>query len=218
MRTTKIMALSVASALTLAACGGADEDDTATVAGDIGASDESGMDMEDQILGNEMDADELSGRMTDGEVTRYRIDETGDDEVEVAVASPSPNMERMRAEPLTEEQEMRRASVDVEQVKRDTGTEARARVQERRPLYDPRWDGDASFAELDRNNDGRMSIAEFAIYDLANVNPTVKGSKDDEMMPYVSDDAINMVAVDFVRLDTDGDYFLSREEFLPATR
>lgn len=80
-------------------------------------------------------------------------------------------------------------------------------------LRDPRVDGPASFAVLDRNRDGRLSPAEFAIYDLENVRPTVKGKKNDEMRPFVSNEALNMSITDFRKLDGNGDWFLTSAEF-----
>ncbi|MBZ6378188.1 hypothetical protein B5C34_01100 [Pacificimonas flava] len=205
----------IASTVALAACGsGADEADT--VPDDtIGMEDESGMDTEDAMLGNDLDGEMQDGMMA-GEETTYLVDETDEDEVTVAEARPSSDLEAMRATPMTAEQTERRSEIDTDEVSADTSAEVRARSEAGEPLYDPAMDGDASFASLDRDNNGRLSIAEFAVYDLANVNPTMKEGADDQTRPYVSTEAINMATDDFVRLDTDGDYFLSREEFRPA--
>lgn len=70
-----------------------------------------------------------------------------------------------------------------------------------------------SFRALDRNSDGRMSPAEFAIYRLDGVRPNHKGNKADDMAPYVSTQALNQTIVEFRRLDRNNDWFVSPVEF-----
>lgn len=78
--------------------------------------------------------------------------------------------------------------------------------------------GATSFAGLDRDNDARLSPAEYAIYNLASETPARQGATNDEQPPFVSDEALNRSATDFRRLDANGDFFLSPEEFQRGAR
>ena len=78
--------------------------------------------------------------------------------------------------------------------------------------------GSGGFAELDRDSDSRLSPAEYAIHALPSETAARQGATNDENPPYVSDEALNSVATSFRRLDTNGDFFLSEEEFQAATR
>jgi hypothetical protein len=75
-----------------------------------------------------------------------------------------------------------------------------------------------SFGALDRNEDGRLSPAEFAIYRLRSLQPARKGMKADDLPPYVPTSALNTTIVEFRPLDEDNDWFLSRPEFAAAAR
>ena len=75
-----------------------------------------------------------------------------------------------------------------------------------------------SFGALDRDGDSRLSPAEYAIYALPSETPARQGATNDENPPYVSDEALNSVVTSFRRLDTNGDFFLSEEEFPAASR
>lgn len=70
-----------------------------------------------------------------------------------------------------------------------------------------------SFRALDRNSDGRLSPAEFAIYRLDGVRPNHKGNKADDMAPYVPTHALNRTIGEFRRLDRNNDWFVSPAEF-----
>ena len=70
-----------------------------------------------------------------------------------------------------------------------------------------------SFDALDRNNDGRLSPAEFAVFHLPEVQPARQGAKADDMPPYVSTNALNRSIGAFRRLDRNDDWFISRAEF-----
>lgn len=72
--------------------------------------------------------------------------------------------------------------------------------------------GDA-FTRLDRNGDGRLSPAEFAIYRVAGVKPNQQGRKADDMAPFVPTKALNLAIPEFRRLDRDNDWFMSAAEF-----
>ena len=73
--------------------------------------------------------------------------------------------------------------------------------------------GSSRFSSLDRDGDGRLSPAECAIYDLPAETPARQGATDDQNPPFVSDEALNASAMSFRGLDSDGDFFLSAEEF-----
>lgn len=75
--------------------------------------------------------------------------------------------------------------------------------------------GTAGFTQSDRDNDGRLSPAEYAIYALSEETPARQGAVNDESPPFVSDEALNEVATEFRRRDANGDFFLSPDEFSP---
>lgn len=75
-----------------------------------------------------------------------------------------------------------------------------------------------SFAGFDRDNDGRLSPAEYAIYALPSETPARQGAVNDENPPFVSDEALNQSITSFRRLDANGDFFLSPQEFQPGAR
>ena len=66
----------------------------------------------------------------------------------------------------------------------------------------------------DRDGDGRLSPAEYAALTMPSVDPTQKApGSNDEMRPYVSDEALNEAITGFRRLDTNGDFYLSPDEY-----
>ena len=77
----------------------------------------------------------------------------------------------------------------------------------------PSKSGRMTFASLDRNKDGRLSPAEFAVFHVPGVEPRRQGAKADDMAPYVSTDTLNRSIGAFRRLDRNDDWFLSRAEF-----
>lgn len=78
--------------------------------------------------------------------------------------------------------------------------------------------GAAGFTGLDRDGDGRLSPAEYAIHAIPGETPARQGATNDEKPPYVSDEALNQVVTSFRKLDTNGDFFLSDTEFKPNSR
>ena len=72
-----------------------------------------------------------------------------------------------------------------------------------------------SFSDLDRNDDGKLSVAEWAIYAVG-VDPTVKKGEDDQKPPYATADQLNRAADGFFAYDTDGDTYLQEGEFEQA--
>ena len=70
------------------------------------------------------------------------------------------------------------------------------------------------FAYLDRNSDGRLSVAEYAIWAVrANPNTPVAN---DQTKPYISTDQINEAGQTFFYFDEDGNSYLSNAEFTTA--
>ena len=70
------------------------------------------------------------------------------------------------------------------------------------------------FAYLDRNSDGRLSVAEYAIWAVrANPNTPVENN---QTKPYISTDQINEAGQTFFYFDEDGDSYLSDSEFTTA--
>lgn len=71
-----------------------------------------------------------------------------------------------------------------------------------------------SFSYLDRNDDGRLSVAEYAIWALpTNPNPP---EPNDALGPHLTQDQINEAGQTFFYFDDDGDTYLSQEEFQDA--
>ena len=72
----------------------------------------------------------------------------------------------------------------------------------------------AGFAETDLDGDGQITPAEFAVRELDRVDPAQKAAgADDDMRPYVSDEALNRVIESFRKLDANGDFRLTPAEF-----
>lgn len=71
-----------------------------------------------------------------------------------------------------------------------------------------------SFDYLDRNDDGQLSVAEYAIWALpTNPNPP---EPNDAIGPHMTTDEINTAGQTFFYFDDDGDTYLSPEEFQDA--
>ena len=70
------------------------------------------------------------------------------------------------------------------------------------------------FAYLDRNSDGKLSVAEYAIWAVpSNPNPPVSN---DQTKPYITTAQINEAGQTFFYFDEDGDSYLSDGEFSAA--
>lgn len=73
---------------------------------------------------------------------------------------------------------------------------------------------DMNFSYLDRNEDGQLSVAEYAIWALpTDPNPPVQN---DARGPHLTQDEINTAGQTFFYFDDDGDTYLSQEEFQDA--
>ena len=71
-----------------------------------------------------------------------------------------------------------------------------------------------SFSYLDRNDDGQLSVAEYAIWSLpTDPNPP---EPNDAQAPHLTQDEINTAGETFFYFDDDGDSYLSQEEFQDA--
>lgn len=71
-----------------------------------------------------------------------------------------------------------------------------------------------TYSWLDRNNDGRLSVAEYAIWALP-TDPT-DFAANDEKRPYLTPAQINEAGQTFFYFDADGDTYLSQSEFQAA--
>ena len=94
---------------------------------------------------------------------------------------------------------------------RASSGEARESSNEAQPLR-PR--GQMDFAFLDRNGDGELSVAEYAIWAVP-VNPREQADND-ALRPYLSAEQINEARRTFFYFDSDGDSYLSPGEFMTA--
>lgn len=72
------------------------------------------------------------------------------------------------------------------------------------------------WAYLDRNSDGMLSVAEYAIWAIP-VDPN-KPKPNDEIKPYLNSDQANKAADSFFFFDQDGSTYLSEQEFAMARR
>lgn len=73
-----------------------------------------------------------------------------------------------------------------------------------------------SWSYLDRNSDGRLSVAEYAIWAIP-LDPNAP-KPNDQTKPYVTAEQANKAADSFFYYDTDGDSYLSQREFTTARR
>ena len=74
--------------------------------------------------------------------------------------------------------------------------------------------GTMSFAQLDRNGDGKLSVAEYAIY-ATGLNPS-QPKPNDQTRPYATAEQLNTAADSFFHYDTNGDSYLQPDEFQMA--
>ncbi|MEP2235059.1 MAG: hypothetical protein ABJM58_08680 [Alteripontixanthobacter sp.] len=87
-------------------------------------------------------------------------------------------------------------------------------IGKRSPDSNMRDRGDMNWGYLDRNNDNQLSVAEYAIWAIP-LDPNAK-AKNDQGQPELTSDQINKAADSFFYYDTDGDTYLSRQEFSNA--
>ena len=96
-----------------------------------------------------------------------------------------------------------RAEMTAASSARDAGTTMRARK-------------DMTWPYLDRNDDNRLSVAEYAIWAIP-LDPNAPAANDSDE-PQLTADQINKAADSFFYYDLDGDTYLSRREFTSARR
>lgn len=72
------------------------------------------------------------------------------------------------------------------------------------------------WAYLDRNSDGKLSVAEYALWAIP-VDPN-EPKRNDQTKPYLNADQANKAADSFFFFDQDGTTYLSQEEFARARR
>lgn len=74
--------------------------------------------------------------------------------------------------------------------------------------------GEMDFMWLDRNSDGQLSVAEYALWALP-ASPNT-AAPNDQTKPYLTDNQINQAAQTFFYFDNDGNSYLSEGEFQAA--
>ncbi len=74
--------------------------------------------------------------------------------------------------------------------------------------------GQMDFAFLDRNDDGKLSVAEYAIWAVG-ANPTTP-APNDETRPFMTQEQLNEAGQTFFHFDQDGSTYLSESEFQAA--
>ena len=97
-----------------------------------------------------------------------------------------------------------------------TDVEAQAASQPRDANSNMRSRSNMTWSYLDRNGDGQLSVAEYAIWAIP-LDPT-EPKRNDETQPYLTSDQANKAADSFFYYDVDGDTYLSQREFTAARR
>ena len=78
------------------------------------------------------------------------------------------------------------------------------------------YNASSNFSDLDRNNDGKLSVAEYAVWAVGADPRSKKASANDQNRPYVDADALNSAADGFYYYDQNGDTYLQENEFQSA--
>lgn len=145
---------------------------------------------------------------------------------------------------LSEEAQARRTAADIDAMQADYGTyrgeimservrmgnnrdaatdmsdddraEMTAASQARDPATNMRTRANMTWGYLDRNDDDKLSIAEYAIWAIP-LDPNAS-APNDAGQPQLTADQANKAADSFFYYDADGDTYLSRREFTAARR
>lgn len=145
---------------------------------------------------------------------------------------------------LSEEAQTRRAAADMDAMQTDYGTyrdeirgeqvrmgnnrdagvdmsdddraEMTAAAQARAPATNMRTRANMTWGYLDRNDDDKLSVAEYAIWAIP-LDPNAS-APNDTGQPQITADQANKAADSFFYYDADGDTYLSRREFTAARR
>lgn len=97
-----------------------------------------------------------------------------------------------------------------------TDAETAAAAQARDPATNMRARKNMTWSYLDRNGDGKLSVAEYAIWAIP-LDPS-QPKPNDETKPYLTSEQANKAADSFFYYDQDGDTYLSQQEFSAARR
>lgn len=97
-----------------------------------------------------------------------------------------------------------------------TDAETQAAAQPRDANTNMRDRANMTWSYLDRNSDGQLSVAEYAIWAIP-LDPAAP-KRNDETQPYLTSDQANKAADSFFYYDQDGDTYLSQQEFSAARR
>ncbi len=194
MKHLTILAASAALALTLSACG-EEPDNDATMADRDTA-------MTDQATGDAMGTP-MAGTLSTEQQTRF-------DAMDRQAVSDEydRNSDAMRAASGSGSMEGTTPSADA------TGTQGANAMDgstSGQASGDLRPRGQMDFAFLDRNGDGKLSVAEYAIWAVP-ADPDTPVAND-EKKPYLTPEQINQAGQTFFYFDKDGDSYLSQSEF-----
>ena len=198
LKNTIAITLASAGLLALSACGDNDVDNTAmdTPAADMTTTDTAMMD----------DAYPVAGELTPAQQTAY---------------------DRMDRKAISDEYDTNNDAIMTEYSGADTASDgAMAQSGQDSSVTQNSQDmqggatktmparGEMDFAFLDRNDDGKLSTAEYAIWAVP-ANPT-KPKANDSTKPYLTQDQINEAGQTFFYFDEDGDTYLQPAEFEAA--
>ena len=98
----------------------------------------------------------------------------------------------------------------------DDRAEMEAAAQPRDATTNMRTRANMTWGYLDRDDDDRLSVAEYAIWAIP-LDPNTP-ARNDETAPYLTADQANKAADSFFYYDIDGDSYLDRREFTSARR
>lgn len=107
------------------------------------------------------------------------------------------------------------AAPDAEMTE-DDRAEMEAASQPRDATTNMRLRENMTWSYLDRNDDNRLSVAEYAIWAIP-LDPNAP-KRNDETMPYLTAEQANKAGDSFFYYDLDGDTYLDRREFTAARR
>ena len=200
------------AALALAACGSEDVENTPVDDVDEIVDDDANQGMGDDAypVGGDLDTDQQSRfDAMDREAASAEYDRNRD-----------AMMEEMAAGGMSESSAAGQSAGGMDENTGDmadagssgTGGDAMTGSSDGAPMMMPRSRMD--FAFLDRNDDGELSVAEYAIWAL----PTDPGepARNDAKAPYLTQSQINEAGQTFFYFDEDGDSYLSQSEFQAA--
>lgn len=147
---------------------------------------------------------------TDAFVVEYWTirDEIGEEQVEMVEGADSMNASDSGADSGDD------AAAGSGTMSETGDAEMEAAAQPRDPETNMRARANMTFAYLDRNDDGQLSVAEYAIWAVP-VSPANETASD-QGQPELTANAINGAADSFFYYDTDGDTYLDDAEFAAA--